>query len=379
MTKNINRILIVIATVVMQMSYSRSFMPVIKGLDVLQRYGGGRIVYTKDMPYGTPSEGYTPNTQIGIVNSDGTEALFVIHQIQNHYNDFKPSFSSDGRYIALISALSSTFDPTVQTTLYILEVATGKIVGVGGRLDSFGIIKWRPDSKALAYETQLANVSPAIYKVRIVNIDGTNDHIFLDASPNVSISNASWSPDGHHFLFYRHDYGTDAQSSQGSWVISDADGSHQHPVAALDKAVAWYPLGTTLAMDDNNGHLQLVDALSGAVEKMIDYPADKHVSGNWSPDGRYVTFAPTLDPDLHLHVVILDTTNDQVRQLDTKPGRYEYMSWSPNSRYLAVSARLDPGIASGLYILGVEDNSMVTLIPDSAEVFAPDWYKPISP
>ena len=54
------------------------------------------------------------------------------------------------------------------------------------------------------------------------------------------------------------------------------------------------------------------------------------------------------------------------------------MSWSPNSRYLVVSARLDPGIDSGLYILGVEDKSMVTLIPDSSEVFAPDWSKPIS-
>jgi len=377
MIKVIIHLSVVLALVSSQPPYDARSELFIQTSEAIQHYGGGRIAYN----IGILHPGYTADRRIGIVDVDGSNAMQITTaQFKFDHFDRAPHWSPNGKSVAFDS--EADISPTnsgVQDTLYVLEVATGKIVGVGGRLDSFGIIKWRPDSKALAYETQLENVSPAIYKVHIVNIDGTNDHIFLDASPNVSISNPSWSPDGQHFLFYRHDYGTNAQSSQGSWVISDVDGSHQHPVAALDKAVAWYPLGITLAMDDNNGHLQLVDALSGAVEKMIDYPADKHVSDNWSPDGRYVTFAPTLDPDLHMHVVILDTTNDQVRQLDTKPGQYEYMSWSPNSRYLVVSARLDPGIASGLYILGIEDNSMVTLIPDSAEVFAPDWSKPISP
>ena len=242
-------------------------------LNAPQQYGGGEIAYNEDIPNPTP--GYVAERRIGIVDINGSNARQITtNQFQFEHFDRAPHWSPNGKYIAFdsesdVSPLSLT-NSAVQDTLYVLEIATGKIIAVGKGLYTFTIIIWRPDSKALAYETQEENSSPAIYKVHIVNIDGTNDQIFLNAAPDVSISNPSWSSDGKYFLFYAHSYESNAQSSEGSWIVSNAGGSNQHRVATSGKGVDWYPVGTALAVDDNEGHLQIIDALNGTVENTLN-------------------------------------------------------------------------------------------------------------
>ena len=376
---------LLIAVIIPTQSFRRSVpLPTMQTPDVAQRYGGGRIVYNINLPYPTP--GYAPEQRIGIVDVDGSHAMTITanqNQFKTLHLDNAPHWSPNGKYIAFDATSYVTLsDANKQEILYIIDASTKKLLGSGVvmlNISEFGpSIQWRPDSSALAYEAM--DPKSYVYKIHIVNIDGTQDHIFLDNSPDVSISRGSWSADGKHFLFFIQSPDNQPKSPGRHWIVSDPDGSNQHIVGGQDRVINWYPVGNALSVSDAQGTVQVVDLATGAVIKTVTYPHDyayEYLPDQWSPDGRYLSFVPQPDKNADTHIDVLDSTDNHMSRLDTQPGDYHNdISWSPNSQCLVVSATLDQGDGTGLYILCVADKSTTTLITGSQDVRRPDWWKP---
>ncbi len=95
----------------------------------------------------------------------------------------------------------------------------------------------------------------------------------------------SLSPDGTHVVFVRN-YADDSGRTTGIWIAS-VDGSHLRPLVPGGFMPLWSPDGGSIAYRQSNA-LRLVGPQGGASKTLVGRDVDA-VFG-WSPDGRQIAF-----------------------------------------------------------------------------------------
>ncbi len=110
-----------------------------------------------------------------IVNADGSH-LVQLPEIDYNSSGPPATWSPDGQSIAFVAS-NSRITLLNLTESHSIEVATG-----------FGAV-WSPDGKRIAYVQEKS--------VHVINIDGTQDTVLLDAS----VRNLAWSPDGRYIAY----------------------------------------------------------------------------------------------------------------------------------------------------------------------------------
>lgn len=226
-----------------------------------------------------------------------------------------PAISPDGRYIAFLST-RELFD----IDLFLADARTGQVIrrlvssDRDAHYDALRFIdsagSWSPDSQRLAIVTfakgdnYLGIVSVNSRRLEQIRVPG------IDA-----ITNVAWSPDGHTIAISGQKTGVtdlflyDLDSKQVRQLTSDR---------FADMQPAWSPDGRTIAFISDRGpgttieqlrfsqmRISTIDIGSGQISTLPLFENAKHISPQYSPDGRSLYFISTPEgvPDIYRYNV----------------------------------------------------------------------------
>jgi Tol biopolymer transport system component len=212
-------------------------------------HAGDTIAYVEDVGGG--------NGTIHVVSSSGNE----LGRIELGTD---PSWSPDDRLIA--------FRKPNQGVFVVLRDGsdTRQVSRAYGLDEAFGRPEWSPDGSRIAY---MSGDTPA-YKVLIGALDGSSESLVADV---VDGNDAMWprfSPDGTRLAYQRVLHTTSADCCEMNWVVADADGANPRQLSTdlHDWYSGWSPDGRFLigydGDDDSGRHIVLLDAASGAVQRI---------------------------------------------------------------------------------------------------------------
>lgn len=253
-----------------------------------------------------PASNVKPSSNTGPVPSpDGTQIIFVsnrdgnneiyiidvesekqVNLTKNKANDYSPTWSPDGKFIAFISDRNATLLDSRRDTwtnnIYIMDSNGSNIhrLTKGNVTDSYGMPAWSPDGKKLAL--CLSSYGSYSQGINLMNItDASLSRLTFDSS--ILQCSPKWSPDGKRiaYLVLGH--------KLSNIYVMNSDGADQ----------------TVLSTD----------------------PSIYDTGPSWSPDGKYIVFSSRRNGGYHIYVMNADGTN--LQQLTNGPGEETFPAWLP--------------------------------------------------
>jgi TolB protein len=227
----------------------------------------GKIVFVRN-PYG----------RIFIVNSDGTGAarLRVLSRVHRDTAWFQPSWSPDGKRLALIGYFDNGLSMEGDTRIYVRNPdGRAKVVMTLGGTNTSDV-SWSPDGKRIVSDS--GGDFPEIFIVRVATGKWHYVGVTYGANP-------SWSPGGAWICYQ-------------SYVDQEVKG---------------------LALVQPNGHGKVLLTRSG------DHP-------DWSPDAKRIVFEDKGG------IFVVDRDGSNLKRLTTRAGD-SHPDWSPTGSRILFSRR----------------------------------------
>jgi dipeptidyl aminopeptidase/acylaminoacyl peptidase len=215
--------------------------------------------------------------------------------------------------------------------LWVMTIADGKSVRLGGEKESAGNPEWSPDGQWLAYRGRVGEKSGLV----VARPDGSGakflaEMIGTNAPLPGTGRTVAWSPDGKRISFV---------SSVPGPETADANGDPMVITRYLYKPDA--AEGLTHFNDNRRLHLFVVDVLSGRVEQLTEGVHYEH-SIDWSPSGQELLFLTNRDADddefFNYDVFTLKLTDKSVRRLSATESNEYRPRWSPDGTMIAFEA-----------------------------------------
>lgn len=217
------------------------------------------------------------------------------------------SWSPKGRWIAY----NSDYDGNEQWDLFLVSTSNGQVVNLTNTPEiSEEGAAWSPDGEKLAYSVK-PKESPN-YEIDTIEILSKKViHLTSNTPPQFSNVNPIWSKDGKWVVFTRQQ--ADGKDSD-VFIVSSAGGQAtdltQHNGELNFSATDISPDGKTVLITSNasNGH-ENAGLLDVATKKITWLTSDKREvsSGNFSPDGKRLTWATNVDgnQDITIYDLVL--------------------------------------------------------------------------
>src|SRR5687767_2519087 len=138
-----------------------------------------------------------------------------------------------------------------------------------------GQIRWSPDGTWISFATNRQGDTSQVFAIRP---DG-GEAVQLTRSTSGGVNGYQWSPDGRTIAYVASDPASLARTRRatlGDWEVVRRDYQHSH----------LFTIEVAAALRDS------------ATATQVTRGADYTVNGfNWSPDGRRIAFAATINPD----------------------------------------------------------------------------------
>lgn len=280
------------------------------------------------------------------VRADGTDLRRLTSSEGTTW--WAPQFSPDGTHIAVRAWKAGT------ELIVVMDAGGGDPITIATyatpRRDCIRQLEvaWSPDGSALAYP--ISDGCSTSGHIDIASADGTSPPVPL-LGIDLDAMSPSWSPDGTQMAFAGSDGG-------GAWGVYVAPGSLPAALGGglMPRRIGtgpidpwspprWSPNGSELAVTTNaTGEFgnEAIDAVKadGSGQRLV---VDRAYRPDWSPDGRRLSFAQTVDPSEYWNdrpctvrygTVGVDGT-DQL-MLDPLGDGCEYSAmWSPDGTLLA--------------------------------------------
>ena len=232
--------------------------------------------------------------------------------------------SPDGSRIAYtIRSNGETGRPYSQ--IWIMTVADGKSIRVGGESDRGGNPLWSPNGRSIACQGRFGEKSG----LWVLNADGSGARFIHEMegtnSPLPSTGkDFAWSPDSRQIAFVSGVPGPEARDLNSDPVVI---------TRYLYKPD--FNAGNTRFNDNVRLHIFVADLASGSVKQLTSGSHYEH-SLDWSPDGAELLFVSNREPNedqfFNYDVFALKLADGSVRRLTaTENAEYDPI-WSPDGK-----------------------------------------------
>ena len=218
-----------------------------------------------------------------------------------------PAVSPDGQYVAYLSE-----QDVFNINLFIADATTGETIrklratNSNPHFDHIRFINsagsWSPDGKKFVFVT----FAQGDNELSIWDLDSGNVERRVSVSGVSALSNPAWSPNGREIAFSGIDGGL-----SDLYVLELSTGAVRQLTndRYADLHPAWSPDGQTIALVSDRGpggtdfetleysetRLTLIDVASGVMETIVPFEEGKHISPQFSPDGRSLYFVSDQD------------------------------------------------------------------------------------
>ena len=221
-----------------------------------------------------------------------------------------PAWSPDGKWIAYMS----DYDGDEQWDIFIVSPKTGQVVNLTNTREiAEEYPRWSPDGRYLAYTVKPKTSSA--YEIDVFDMLMRDVKHLTTGTPADKLNdNPIWSPDGTWIAYTQEQAkGTDSNIFVAEVKTGKSSLLTQHEGEQLYRANDFSPDGKKLLITSNaaNGY-ENVGLLDIATKKLSWLTKDKWETGggNFSPDGKRVTWTANVDgnTDIYLHDLVTGKT-----------------------------------------------------------------------
>ena len=215
--------------------------------------------------------------------------------------------------------------------LWIMTLADGKSVRIGGDKEPSGNPEWAPDGQSIAYRGRVGDKAGLI----VARADGSAPRFLAEINgTNAPLpgegKSVAWSPDGKRIAFVSAVPGPETAAATGDPVVI---------TRYLYKPDAGE--GMTRFNDNRRLHLFVVDVASGKVDQITDGNHYEH-SIDWSPKGEliYLTNRDADSDEFFNYDVFASEPGAHAvpRRLSATESNEYRPTWSPDGRLVAFEA-----------------------------------------
>jgi Tol biopolymer transport system component len=242
---------------------------------------------------------------------------------------------------------------------------------------------WAPDGRRVAFATDRGREQlspPAIWTARS---DGGGARPL--AAKGLEQRSPAWSPDGRLIAFSvctrRPEEGEPCSSAQVATVRANGAGFRYvtrplRSVNAVDAKPAWSPDGRSLVfartVDNGYGVLWVVRADGTGLRRLLDDRSTVDHNPSWSPDGKWIAYASDASGDDAIWVVSPNGRNRRlVIEEMVDPEDDQAVSGASNPVFAPSGKRIAFSAGSGVWTVAL-DGSDLRQISDSGSD-EPDW------
>lgn len=230
--------------------------------------------------------------------------------------------SPDGKYVAYTVNETDWKQDAYINHIWLADVATGKALQLTRGEKSAGNPQWSPDGSWLAFTSNRVGDKNQIF---VIHPDG-GEATQLTKTEN-GVGGYTWSRDGKRIAFSASD------------IDSKAAKERQDYLGGFEVVRKEY----------NHSHLWTFDveeALKAPVAGTQRTKGKEFTVGSasWSPDGKWIAFSATVNPDLiqggTSDIYLLNVADNSTKKLVSQPGPDNNPNWSPDGKWIVFSSAM---------------------------------------
>ncbi|MDX1678631.1 S9 family peptidase [Arsukibacterium sp.] len=314
---------------------------------------------------------FTVPTSASVTNSAYFEAedIFALEYAS------EVQISPDGSQIVYVRASNDIMTDSTRTSLWLLDVKTGKQLPLFADNFNYSQPRWSPDGKMLAF---IANTSGS-RQIHLHHL-AENKTAQLSRLPQ-SPANLSWSPDGSMLAFTMNVAASEADVKKRVKKVKKPKGAKwSESAVVLDRAR--YQADGQGFLTPQFRQIFVLPVTGGSARQLTSGDFHHGSDLTFTPDSKALLFSANLDPDWEFqprdsNLYLLDLASNQLSALTTMAGDEAAPVFSPDGKQLAFlwnSNALVPYTNSKLKVLNLRSNTIDDIAAEfDRSIAAANW------
>ncbi len=222
---------------------------------------------------------------------------------------------------------------------------------------------WSPDGSKIAFSSNRSGD----WNIYVMNADGSSP---TQLSMSTGCMSPDWSPDGSRIAFYCR------ESNNNIIYTIKPDGSDLVPVT--DPATSgydpyWSKNGSQIAFISarTTVGVYVINADGTNQQLLLAVPGIAYFA--WSPSNHQLALSFGVAPNYNMDIYVYDLNNLTYTRLTDTQYNHLSVDWSPEGRYLTFHSNRDDINNFEIYMMGADGSPIVNISNDPSDESQPDW------